>query len=127
MKIGQSLELGWEPLLLAPMEDVTDAAFRLMCRRFGADLVYTEFLSADALIRQVAGTTRKLAIDPEERPVAIQIYGREVAPMVEAARIAEAAGPDLLDLNFGCPVKRVAGKGWEWDASLPRPDAGDRA
>lgn len=111
MKIGQSLELGREPLLLAPMEDVTDAAFRLMCRRFGADLVYTEFLSADALIRQVAGTTRKLAIDPEERPVAIQIYGREVAPMVEAARIAEAAGPDLLDLNFGCPVKRVAGKG----------------
>lgn len=111
MKIGQSLELGQEPLLLAPMEDVTDAAFRLMCRRFGADLVYTEFLSADALIRQVAGTTRKLAIDPEERPVAIQIYGREVAPMVEAARIAEAAGPDLLDLNFGCPVKRVAGKG----------------
>ena len=92
MKIGQSLELGREPLLLAPMEDVTDAAFRLMCRRFGADLVYTEFLS-------------------EERPVAIQIYGREVAPMVEAARIAEAAGPDLLDLNFGCPVKRVAGKG----------------
>ena len=111
MKIGQSLELGREPLLLAPMEDVTDAAFRLMCRRFGADLVYTEFLSADALIRQVAGTTRKLAIDPEERPVAIQIYGREVAPMVEAARIAEAAGHDLLDLNFGCPVKRVAGKG----------------
>ena len=111
MKLGQSLELGREPLLLAPMEDVTDAAFRLMCRRFGADLVYTEFLSADALIRQVAGTTRKLAIDPEERPVAIQIYGREVAPMVEAARIAEAAGPDLLDLNFGCPVKRVAGKG----------------
>lgn len=111
MKIGQHLDLGHEPLLLAPMEDVTDAAFRLMCHRFGADLVYTEFLSADALIRQVAGTTRKLAIDPEERPVAIQIYGREVEPMVEAARIAEAAGPELLDLNFGCPVKRVAGKG----------------
>lgn len=110
MKIGK-IDLGHEPLLLAPMEDVTDLAFRLLCKRFGADLVYTEFLSADALIRQVAGTTRKLAIDPEERPVAIQIYGREVEPMVEAARIAEAAGPELLDLNFGCPVKRVAGKG----------------
>lgn len=110
MKIGK-IDLGHEPLLLAPMEDVTDVAFRLLCKRFGADLVYTEFLSADALIRQVAGTTRKLAIDPEERPVAIQIYGREVEPMVEAARIAEAAGPELLDLNFGCPVKRVAGKG----------------
>ena len=110
MKIG-TVDLGECPLLLAPMEDVTDAAFRLLCRRFGADMVYTEFLSADALIRQVAGTTRKLEISAEERPVAIQIYGREVAPMVEAARIAEAAGPDLLDLNFGCPVKRVAGKG----------------
>ena len=93
------------------MEDVTDVAFRLLCKHFGADMVYTEFLSADALIRQVAGTTRKLEIDPEERPVAIQIYGREVEPMVEAARIAEAAGPEVLDLNFGCPVKRVAGKG----------------
>ena len=110
MKIGK-IDLGHEPLLLAPMEDVTDVAFRLLCKRFGADLVYTEFLGADALIRQVAGTTRKLAIDPEERPVAIQIYGREVEPMVEAARIAEAAGPELLDLNFGCPVKKVAGKG----------------
>ena len=106
MKIGK-IDLGHEPLLLAPMEDVTDVAFRLLCKRFGADLVYTEFLSADALIRQVAGTTRKLAIDPEERPVAIQIYGREVEPMVEAARIAEAAGPELLALNFGCPVKRA--------------------
>ena len=110
MKIG-TVDLGERPLLLAPMEDVTDAAFRLLCRRFGADMVYTEFLSADALIRQVAGTTRKLEISAEERPVAIQIYGREVEPMVEAARIAEAAGPEVLDLNFGCPVKRVAGKG----------------
>ena len=110
MKIGK-VDLGERPLLLAPMEDVTDVAFRLLCKRFGADMVYTEFLSADALIRQVAGTTRKLEIDPEERPVAIQIYGREVEPMVEAARIAEAAGPEVLDLNFGCPVKRVAGKG----------------
>ena len=110
MKIG-TVDLGERPLLLAPMEDVTDAAFRLLCRRFGADMVYTEFLSADALIRQVAGTTRKLEISAEERPVAIQIYGREVEPMVEAARIAETAGPEVLDLNFGCPVKRVAGKG----------------
>lgn len=110
MKIGK-VDLGERPLLLAPMEDVTDVAFRLLCKRFGADMVYTEFLSADALIRQVAGTTRKLEIDPEERPVAIQIYGREVEPMVEAARIAETAGPEVLDLNFGCPVKRVAGKG----------------
>ena len=110
MKIGK-VDLGERPLLLAPMEDVTDVAFRLLCKRFEADMVYTEFLSADALIRQVAGTTRKLEIDPEERPVAIQIYGREVEPMVEAARIAEAAGPEVLDLNFGCPVKRVAGKG----------------
>ncbi|KGN67953.1 tRNA dihydrouridine synthase DusB [Porphyromonas sp. COT-239 OH1446] len=110
MKIGH-VDLGDRPLLLAPMEDVTDVAFRLLCRRFGADMVYTEFLSSDALIRQIAGTTRKLTIDPLERPVAIQIYGREVASMVEAARICEAAEPEILDLNFGCPVKRVAGKG----------------
>ncbi len=110
MKIG-NIDLGERPLLLAPMEDVTDVAFRLLCRRFGADMVYTEFVSSDALIRGVAGTTRKLTIDPEERPAAIQIYGREVEPMVEAARICEEAQPNVLDLNFGCPVKRVAGKG----------------
>ena len=118
MKIGK-VGLGERPLLLAPMEDVTDVAFRLLCKRFGADMVYTEFLSADALIRQVAGTTRKLEIDPEERPVAIQIYGREVEPMVEAARIAEAAGPEVLDLNFGCPVKRSRKR----YAPLSRPNA----
>ncbi len=110
MKIG-SVDLGPRPLLLAPMEDVTDVAFRLLCKRFGADMVYTEFVSSDALIRGVAGTTRKLTIDPEERPAAIQIYGREVEAMVEAAKICQEAGPDVLDLNFGCPVKRVAGKG----------------
>lgn len=110
MKIGD-IDLGHEPLLLAPMEDVTDVAFRLLCRRFGADMVYTEFVSSDALIRHVAGTQRKLTIDAEERPAAIQIYGREVAPMVEAAKICQEAGPNILDLNFGCPVKRVAGKG----------------
>lgn len=110
MKIG-NIDLGHRPLLLAPMEDVTDVAFRLLCRRFGADMVYTEFVSSDALIRHVAGTQRKLTIDEGERPAAIQIYGRDVASMVEAAKICEAAGPEVLDLNFGCPVKRVAGKG----------------
>lgn len=110
MKIA-NIDLGERPLLLAPMEDVTDVAFRLLCRRFGADMVYTEFVSSDALIRDVASTKRKLRIDPEERPAAIQIYGREVEAMVEAARICQEAQPDVLDLNFGCPVKRVAGKG----------------
>ena len=110
MKIG-NVELPREPVLLAPMEDVTDPAFRLMCKRFGADMVYTEFVSADALIRSVTKTEQKLRISDEERPVAIQIYGRDVATMVEAARIGEQARPDVLDLNFGCPVKRVAGKG----------------
>ena len=110
MKIG-NIDLGEYPLLLAPMEDVTDVAFRLLCKQFGADMVYTEFVSSDALIRDVASTKRKLVIDAEERPAAIQIYGRDVEAMVEAARICEEAGPDILDLNFGCPVKRVAGKG----------------
>ena len=97
--------------MLAPMEDVTDPAFRLMCKRFGADMVYTEFVSADALIRSVNKTMAKLNIDEQERPVAIQIYGKDVPTMVEAAKIVEEAKPDILDLNFGCPVKRVAGKG----------------
>lgn len=110
MKIGNT-DLGKYPILLAPMEDVTDPAFRLMCKKFGADMVYTEFVSADALIRSINSTTRKLNISDEERPVAIQIYGRDTATMVEAARIVEEAHPDILDINFGCPVKRVAGKG----------------
>ena len=110
MKIGH-IDLGERPVLLAPMEDVTDPAFRLMCKNFGADMVYTEFVSADALIRSVSKTEQKLNISDEERPVAIQIYGKDTATMVEAARIVEEAHPDLLDLNFGCPVKRVAGKG----------------
>lgn len=110
MKIGD-IDLGDRPVMLAPMEDVTDHSFRLICKEQGADMVYTEFVSADALIRNIAATTRKLHIDPNERPTAIQIYGREVEPMVEAAKIVEAAGPDLLDINFGCPVKKVAGKG----------------
>lgn len=103
--------MGERPVLLAPMEDVTDQAFRLMCKRFGADMVYTEFVSSDALVRLVNKTTRKLNISDEERPVAIQIYGKEVEAMVGAARIAEEARPDVLDINFGCPVKKVAGKG----------------
>ena len=110
MKIAD-IDLGERPLLLAPMEDVTDPSFRLICREHGADMVYTEFVSADALIRNINSTTRKLFIDPRERPAAIQIYGREPEPMVEAARIAEQAHPDILDINFGCPVKKVAGKG----------------
>ena len=110
MKIG-TIDLGEHPVLLAPMEDVTDIAFRLMCKRFGADMVYTEFVSADALIRNVSKTQQKLNVSDEERPVAIQIYGKEVGPMVEAAQICEEAHPDVLDINFGCPVKKVAGKG----------------
>lgn len=110
MKIGK-LDFGDFPLFLAPMEGVTDASFRLMCKEFGADMVYTEFVSADALIRHVNKTEAKLSISDEERPVVIQIYGREIEPMVEAAKICRDANPDILDINFGCPVKRVAGKG----------------
>ncbi|NDV80710.1 tRNA dihydrouridine synthase DusB [Bacteroides sp. 51] len=110
MKIG-NIDLGQYPIFLAPMEDVTDPAFRLMCKRFGADMVYTEFVSSDALIRAVNKTRQKLDICDEERPVAIQIYGKEVDAMTEAARIVEEAQPDILDINFGCPVKKVAGKG----------------
>ena len=99
------------PLYLAPMEDVTDPAFRMLCKRFGADRVYTEFVNADALVRDVASTTRKLQISDAERPVAIQIYGKDAASMAEAAQIVEQAKPDYIDINFGCPVKKVAGKG----------------
>lgn len=97
--------------MLAPMEDVTDRSFRLLCKEQGADMTYSEFVSADALIRNIASTTRKLSIDPAERPTAIQIYGRDPDTMAEAARIAEGARPDIIDINFGCPVKKVAGKG----------------
>lgn len=98
-------------MMLAPMEDVTDVSFRTICRELGADMVYTEFVSADALVRNISATTRKLEINPQERPAAIQIYGREVGPMVEAAQIARQANPEIIDINFGCPVKKVAGKG----------------
>ena len=110
MKIG-NIDLGNRPILLAPMEDVTDPSFRLICKEQGADMVYTEFVSSDALVRNISSTTRKLHTNDAERPVAIQIYGREIEPMVRAAEIAAEAGPDVLDINFGCPVKKVAGKG----------------
>jgi len=110
MKIG-NVELGERPVFLAPMEDVTDIGFRLLCKRFGAAMVYTEFVSAEALIRDIKSTISKLTISDVERPVGIQIYGRDVEAMVEAAKIVEQAGPDVIDLNFGCPVKKVAGKG----------------
>ncbi len=110
MKI-QHIDLGSRPVLLAPMEDVTDASFRLICKEQGADMTYSEFVSCDALVRNIAATTRKLHICQGERPTAIQIYGRETEPMVEAARIVAEAKPDVLDINFGCPVKKVAGKG----------------
>ena len=93
------------------MEDVTDIGFRLLCKRYGAAMVYTEFVSAEALVRNVNSTVQKLTISDEERPVGIQIYGRDVEAMVEAARIVEEARPDVIDLNFGCPVKKVASKG----------------
>jgi nifR3 family TIM-barrel protein len=93
------------------MEDVTDIGFRLLCKRFGAAMVYTEFVSAEALIRDVKSTISKLTISDTERPVGIQIYGRDIEAMIEAAKIVEQAGPDVIDLNFGCPVKKVAGKG----------------
>ena len=108
----RDIYLGERPVVLAPMEDVTDQAFRLLCKEFGASMVYSEFVSADALIRNVNRSLEKIRIDDRERPVAIQIYGRDVASMVEAARMVECeAHPDILDINFGCPVKKVAGKG----------------
>lgn len=111
MKIGD-VDLGKYPVVLAPMEDVTDIGFRLLCRQFGASMVYSEFVAADALIRKVNKSLDKIKLTVEERPAAIQIYGREVGPMVEAARIVEeTAHPDVIDINFGCPMKKIAGKG----------------
>lgn len=110
MKIG-NIEFGNRPVFLAPMEDVTDIGFRMLCKRYGASMVYTEFVSAEALVRSIKSTVSKLTISDDERPVGIQIYGRDTASMVEAAKIVEEARPDVIDLNFGCPVKKVAGKG----------------
>ena len=111
MKIG-NIDLGEKPLMLAPMEDVTDIGFRQLCREQGAAMAYSEFVAAEALVRSVQSTVDKLRIAPDERPVGIQIYGRDADAVVEAARIVEQeAHPDVIDLNFGCPVKKVAGKG----------------
>ncbi len=99
------------PLLLAPMEDITDRSFRQICKTFGADLLYTEFVASEALIRNIDKTLKKLAIDAEERPTGIQIYGHRIDAMVEAAKIAEEAKPDLIDINYGCPVKKIANRG----------------
>ncbi|MDY3120223.1 tRNA dihydrouridine synthase DusB [Porphyromonas somerae] len=110
MQIGKT-DLGYRPLFLAPMEDVTDASFRLLAREFGASIVVTEFVNADAIIRSIPSTLRKMVVADEERPVAIQLYGRDATTMAEAAKVAEEASPELIDLNFGCPVKKVAGKG----------------
>ncbi len=100
-----------KPLLLAPMEDITDPSFRYICKKGGADLMYTEFISSDGLIRNGKKSVTKLDIFDYERPVGIQIYGHLVEPMVEAAKIAESARPDLIDINFGCPVKKIARRG----------------
>ena len=105
------IELGDRPLFLAPMEDVTDPSFRYVCKQFGADVVYTEFISADGLIRDAAKSLAKLRLYDYERPVGIQLYGHLIEPMVEAARMADAAGPDLIDINFGCPVRKIASRG----------------
>lgn len=110
MKIG-NIDLGDRPLMLAPMEDVTDQSFRLICKEFGADMLYTEFVNSDALIRDAVKSFAKLKIDDSERPIGIQIYGSEIEPMVEAALIAQQAGPELVDINFGCPVRKIAGRG----------------
>ena len=110
MKIG-NIDFGSRPLFLAPMEDVTDIGFRKLCKRYGAAMVYTEFVAANAIVRAIPSTLKKMTIDDDERPVGIQIYGKEVEPMVEAAKIVETFHPDIIDLNFGCPVKKVAGKG----------------
>ena len=110
MKIGD-IEFRKEALFLAPMEDVTDPSFRYICKRFGADMVTTEFISSDGLIRDAWKSRAKLNINDFERPVAIQIYGNQIESMVEAARIAESANPDIIDINFGCPMKKIAGRG----------------
>jgi nifR3 family TIM-barrel protein len=110
MKIGD-IELGERPLFLAPMEDVTDPSFRYICKRFGADVVYTEFVASEALIRNIKKTQKKLEINDFERPVGIQIYGHIVESMVEAAKIVETVNPDIIDINYGCPVKKIATRG----------------
>ncbi|GAB4128368.1 MAG: tRNA dihydrouridine synthase DusB [Acidobacteriota bacterium] len=106
MKIGH-IDLGYRPLLLAPMEDVSDPPFRILCKRHGADLVYTEFISSGGLVHEAADSLKKLEFHEEERPVAIQIFGGDLAHVTEAVEIVDAVGPDIIDLNFGCPVRKV--------------------
>lgn len=110
VKIG-NIELGDFPLLLAPMEDVSDPPFRAVCKQNGADLMYTEFISAEGLIRDATKSVQKLDIYDYERPIGIQIFGEKIESMREAAAIAEEANPEIIDINYGCPVKKVAGRG----------------
>lgn len=110
MKIG-TIDFGDKPLFLAPMENVTDPSFRQICKSFGADMVYTEFVPSEALIRDVQKSKKKLTFTDAERPVGIQLYGHNIEPMVESAQMAAEAGPDLIDLNFGCPVRKIATRG----------------
>ncbi len=110
MQIGK-INIQEYPLLLAPMEDITDRSFRLLCKSFGAELLYTEFVASEALIRNIDKSLKKLQIDEAERPTGIQIYGHRIDAMVEAAKIAEEAKPDLIDINYGCPVKKIANRG----------------
>lgn len=110
MKIG-TCDLGNMPLFLAPMEDVTDPSFRIICKEYGANMVYTEFVNSDGLVHGAQSTLQKLAIREEERPVGIQIYGQNIDSMVEGAKMIQEANPDVLDINFGCPVKKIAGRG----------------
>jgi tRNA-dihydrouridine synthase B len=110
MKIGP-VSLPERPLILAPMEDVTDGPFRLLCKRFGADLMFSEFVASEAVIRKIGKTLQKMEIHPAEHPYGIQLYGKDIGAMVESAKVAEAYEPDIIDINFGCPVKKIAMKG----------------
>jgi len=110
MIIGKT-DLGENPVILAPLEDITDSAFRTICRRHGADMVYTEFVSSEALVRSAVKSKSKMLFDESERPIGIQIFGNNVEAMINAALLAEAHNPDLIDINFGCPVRKVAMKG----------------
>ncbi|MDR1198665.1 MAG: tRNA dihydrouridine synthase DusB [Prevotellaceae bacterium] len=110
MKIS-NIELGDKPVFLAPMEDVTDPSFRYICKHFGADMMYTEFIAAEGLVRDASKSVAKLDIFDYERPVGVQIYGHEISSMIEAAKLAEQANPDVIDINFGCPVRKIAARG----------------